>query len=49
MKKMMSGGADSSKNVSLIPKRYSNKSESNLKFTVSAKASENNFTIELTE
>src|SRR5262245_23021917 len=48
MKKMTSGGSDPSKDVTLIPKKYSNKSESNLNYTVSAKASENNFTITLT-
>ncbi len=49
MKRMTSGAPDPSKSTSFIPKRYSKQSESNLKFTVSMKAAENDFKIELTD
>jgi WD40 repeat protein len=46
---LQSTETDQSKTASLIPKRYSKQSESNLNFTVSEKASANDFQIELTE
>ncbi len=49
MKRMTSGGADSSKTASFIPKRYAKQNESNLQFTVSTNAGENDFKIELTD
>lgn len=47
MNKMLTSGKDAPQAESVIPKRYASAETSNLEFTVSEKASENNFKIVL--